>query len=47
MYIFEKIVVNLNLYFVALLIFVIEISLILLPLISIIIFIKKVNMAGD
>ena len=43
MYIFEKIGVNLNLDFVALLIFVIEISLILLPLISIIIFIKKVK----
>ena len=43
MYIFEKIGVNLNLDFVALLIFVIEIFLILLPLISIIIFIKKVK----
>ena len=43
MYIFEKIGVNLNLDFVALLIFVIEIFLILLPLISIMIFIKKVK----
>ena len=41
--IFEKIGVNLNLDFVALLMFVIEICLILLPLISIIIFIKKVK----
>lgn len=41
MYIFEKIGVNLNLDFVALLIFVIQIFVILLPLISIIIFIKK------
>ena len=43
MYIFEKIGVNLNLDFAALLIFVIQIFLILLPLISIIIFIKKVK----
>ena len=43
MYIFEKIGVNLNLDFAALLLFVIDIFLILLPLISIIIFIKKVK----
>ena len=43
MYIFEKIRVNLNLDFAALLLFVIQIFLILLPLISIIIFIKKVK----
>ena len=43
MYIFEKIGVNLNLDFVALLIFVIDIFLILLPLFSIMIFIKKVK----
>ena len=43
MYIFEKIGVNLNLDFAALLLFVIQIFLILLPLISIIIFIKKVK----
>ena len=43
MYIFEKIGVNLNLDFVALLIYVILNFLILLPLISIIIFIKKVK----
>ena len=43
MYIFEKIGVNLNLDFAALLLFVIKIFLILLPLISIIIFIKKVK----
>ena len=43
MYIFEKIGVNLKLDFVALLIFVIDIFLILLPLISIMIFIKKVK----
>ena len=43
MYIFEKIGVNLKLDFAALLIFVIDIFLILLPLISIMIFIKKVK----
>ena len=43
MYIFEKIGVNLNLDFVALLIYVILNFLMLLPLISIIIFIKKVK----
>ncbi|MDD7091333.1 hypothetical protein [Campylobacter sp.] len=43
MYIFEKIGVNLKLDFVALLLFVIHIFLMLLPLISIIIFIKKVK----
>ena len=43
MYIFEKIGVNLNLDFAALLLFVIQIFLILLPLISIILFIKKVK----
>ena len=43
MYIFEKIGVNLNLDFAALLLFVIDIFLILLPLISIMIFIKKVK----
>ena len=43
MYIFEKIGVNLNLDFVALLIYVILNFLMLLPLISIMIFIKKVK----
>ena len=43
MYIFKKIGVNLNFDFAALLLFVIDIFLILLPLISIIIFIKKVK----
>ena len=43
MYIFEKIGVNLKLDFVALLIYVILNFLMLLPLISIMIFIKKVK----
>ena len=43
MYIFEKIGVNLNINFFALLLFVIHIFLMLLPLISIMIFIKKVK----